>query len=92
MGLITAKVKATGQLFLVGIDLGTDNNPTWRDPTAPLVPDRWYAGNLLNGEVRQSQYVEYGSVEWQRFKGKELEEVAGDLRLVNVRLTEDPNH
>jgi hypothetical protein len=87
MGLITTKVKATQRMFLVGVDLGTDDIPTWRDPVLPLSADTWYAGNLLDGEVGQTQYVEYGVVEWGRFKGNELEEVMGDHRLLPLRLS-----
>ncbi len=87
MGLITAKVKATRQMFLVGIDMGTDADPTWRDPVEPLQKDRWYAGNLLDGEVGQTHCVEYGVVEWGKFKGDELEELPGDYRLLNLRLS-----
>jgi hypothetical protein len=87
MGLISARVKATHELFLVGADLGTDDNPTWRDPVKPLQGDRWYAGNLLTGEVGQTHYVEYDQADWVRFKGSDLEETSSDLRLLNVRVS-----
>jgi hypothetical protein len=87
--LIPAKVKATQQMFLVGIDMGTDANPTWRDPASPLQNERWYAGNLLDGEVGETHYVQYSVVEWRRFKGDELEEVPGDHRLLPIRLRKE---
>jgi hypothetical protein len=87
MGMITTKVKTTQQMFLVGIDMGTDAEPRWRDAIPPLKPDIWYAGNLLDGEVGQTQYVEYGVVEWGRYKGSELDEVPGDHRLLNVKMS-----
>jgi hypothetical protein len=69
--------------------MGTDANPTWRDPVPPLKADTWYAGNLLDGEVGQTHYVEYGIVEWRKFKGAEREEVPGDHRLLPIRLRKD---
>jgi hypothetical protein len=69
--------------------MGTDDNPTWRDPVAPLQKDRWYAGNLLDGEVGQTHYVEYGVVGWGKFKGDELEELPSDYRLLNMRLSKE---
>jgi len=89
MGLISAKVKATQQMFLVGVDMGTDSDPMWRDPAKPLRDDTWYAGNLLDGEVGQTHYIEYDAIEWKKFKGSELEETSGDHRLLNVRLSND---
>jgi hypothetical protein len=87
MGLITTRVKTSQRMFVVGLDLGTDGSPTWREPAKPLQKDRWYAGNLLDAEVGGTQYV--GVVEWRRFKGDELEEVPGDHRLINLRIGND---
>ena len=88
MGLISARVKATGQLFLAGMDMGTDGSPQWRDPVSPLQDETWYSGNLLDGEVGQTHYIEYSEVSYAKFKGKELEETSS-LRLLPIRVKKE---
>lgn len=73
-------------MFLVGMDSGTEDDPHWRDPIPPLKADTLYGGNLLDGEVGQTQYVEYDAVGWAKYKGSELEEVPGDYRLLDLRI------
>jgi hypothetical protein len=81
----TTKVRATGELFDVTTDLGTDEK-TFRDAHPPLEPTKLYSGHLFVGSlVGSSQYVEYSEAKTATFHGSELDEEYGDIRLAPVR-------
>ena len=80
--MLTTKVKATGQLFMLGMLFTAEGDV--RDPVGPLQAEAEYGGNLLDGGLGESGVVEYSVVHWATFRGSELEEVPGDLRLRRV--------
>lgn len=82
MGLISARVKATGQLVLLGMEIQPDG--TVRDPAPPIRADAKYGGNLLDAYPGNSPWTEYTVISWAEFQGSELEEHSGDIRLLRV--------
>jgi hypothetical protein len=83
----SAKVIATGELFLASTDMGPDKK-RFRDAHSPLNKAIYYMGNLLPGSlVGNSFYVEYSGAETAVYHGSELEEVDGDIRLMPIQKT-----
>ena len=81
--MVSTKVRADGRCFLASIDLGEDGKSAFRDAHSPLDKETVYGGHLLvESTVGQSPYVEYTAAEWARFRGEELEENIGDIRLI----------
>jgi hypothetical protein len=79
----TAKVKDTGQLFLVAGEMGNDG--ILHDANPPLRPCTLYSGNLLEAYPGNSPWVEFSSAVWAIVEGDKLEEFPVELRLVPVR-------
>ncbi|MGD0446254.1 MAG: hypothetical protein ABSA39_20155 [Edaphobacter sp.] len=81
----TAKVIATSEFFDVTTDLGPAKDRN-RDAHPPLDPNTFYLGHYFpNSKSGSSQYVEFSEVTSKIFKGDELEEVTGDIRLIPLR-------
>ncbi len=79
----TAKVKSTGQLFLVAGETGKDG--ILHDAFPPVRPHVAYSGNLFDAYPGNSPWVEYSSSEWAVLDGDELEDFPVEMRLVPVR-------
>jgi hypothetical protein len=79
---LTAKVIATDELFLAATVADADKG-NQHDAQPPIDPEKMYMGNLLVGSLSgNSIYVEYTEPATKWFKGSELEEVPGDVRLI----------
>src|SRR5258708_4982478 len=91
---ITAKVIETGEFFMADTVMELDRT-NYHDAQRPLDPTKLYRGNLLVGSLSGSSiYVEYTDQETKWFKGSELEDVAGDIRLIPMHekpLAEEPD-
>lgn len=83
--MVSAKVKATGEFFIATTDFGTDQ-AGYRDAHAPLEVNHIYGGHLFpESSVGTTQYVEFTHSVSATFRGSELDEEIGDIRLVPFR-------
>jgi hypothetical protein len=82
---VSAKVRETGELFMATTDFGAHED-SYRDAHSPLQADHLYGGHFFPGSmVGTSQYVEFSEAESKTFRGSELDEDIGDIRLVPFR-------
>lgn len=81
----TAKLIATNEFFDATTDLGSEKDRNL-DAHSPLDPNTFYLGHHFPGSTSSSsQYVYFSQVASKIFRGDELEEVFGDIRLIPVR-------
>jgi hypothetical protein len=74
-------IRATGELFDATTDLGADKK-NYRDAHLPLKGPTFYAGHHLVGSVPNPGIVQFDKAEYAVFRGDDLEEYPGEVRLL----------